>query len=103
MGSVIQDIHRDFGEVREKLDNLDTILPLLKDLAKQKEIITENYFVENSNHGHGHEHFDVHSSNDSGFKDELLKRFSTVGVENLYETTSKIKADKLGGGFYVTI
>ncbi|RDX85092.1 hypothetical protein CR513_33763, partial [Mucuna pruriens] len=70
MGSVIQDIHRDFGEVGEKFDSLDTILPLLKDLTKQKETVNGGYFVENSNHGHGH--FDVHFSN---FEDGVSAEF----------------------------
>ncbi|RDX68919.1 hypothetical protein CR513_52039, partial [Mucuna pruriens] len=114
MESVIQDIYRDFGEVRENLDSLDTTLSLLNDLAKQKEIVIEGYFVENSNHGN--EHCDVHSSNFDdgvsakfkkalqkylkkrqlhmtweGFNDELLKRFSTGGIENPYEQLARLK------------
>ncbi|RDX67877.1 hypothetical protein CR513_53197, partial [Mucuna pruriens] len=77
MGSVIQDIHRDFGKVRENFDSWDIIIPLLKDLAKQKEIVKGGYFVESYNHGHGHSN--VHPSNfEDGVSVEFKKAFQKV-------------------------
>ncbi|RDX69666.1 hypothetical protein CR513_51193, partial [Mucuna pruriens] len=51
------------------------------DLAKQKEIVNGGYFVENSNHGHGHS--DVHSSNfEDGFQQSLKKAIQKFELPN---------------------
>ena len=43
MGDTIQ---RKFGKMRDKTNSLDTILPLLKDLAKKKRQLLENTMQE---------------------------------------------------------
>lgn len=77
MEDAIQDVRRDFGEMRERLDSLYTILPLLKGLVKQKDPINVEYPAGSSDlvrtsQPHNQGHFSTHSSSlDGGDSDEF--------------------------------
>ena len=71
MEDAIQDVRRDFGEMRERLDSLYTILPLLKGLVKQKDPINVEYpagssDLVRSSQPHNQGHFNTHSSSLEG-------------------------------------